>query len=140
MRVMACDYGSKTIGIAVSDPFGWTAQGVEIIRRQEEEALTASIERIKELIAEYGVEKIVVGLPKNMNNTSGERVEKTLEFIEKLKKKISLPVVTWDERLSTVGAERVLLEADLSRAKRKKVIDKMAAAYFLQGYLDAGGN
>ncbi|AVM70229.1 Holliday junction resolvase RuvX [Lachnospiraceae bacterium oral taxon 500] len=140
MRVMACDYGSKTIGIAVSDPFGWTAQGVEIIRRQEEEALAASIERIKELIAEYGVEKIVVGLPKNMNNTSGERVEKTLEFIEKLKKKISLPVVTWDERLSTVGAERVLLEADLSRAKRKKVIDKMAAAYFLQGYLDAGGN
>lgn len=140
MRVMACDYGSKTIGIAVSDPFGWTAQGVEIIRRQEEEALSASIERIEELIAEYGVEKIVVGLPKNMNNTSGERVEKTLEFIEKLKKKISLPVVTWDERLSTVGAERVLLEADLSRAKRKKVIDKMAAAYFLQGYLDAGGN
>ena len=140
MRVMACDYGSKTIGIAVSDPFGWTAQGVEIIRRQEEEALNASIERIKELIAEYGVEKIVVGLPKNMNNTSGERVEKTLEFIEKLKRKISLPVVTWDERLSTVGAERVLLEADLSRAKRKKVIDKMAAAYFLQGYLDAGGN
>lgn len=140
MRVMACDYGSKTIGIAVSDPFGWTAQGVEIIRRQEEEALAASIERIKELIAEYEVEKIVVGLPKNMNNTSGERVEKTLEFIEKLKKKISLPVVTWDERLSTVGAERVLLEADLSRAKRKKVIDKMAAAYFLQGYLDAGGN
>lgn len=140
MRVMACDYGSKTIGIAVSDPFGWTAQGVEIIRRQEEEALSSSIERIEELIAEYGVEKIVVGLPKNMNNTSGERVEKTLEFIEKLKKKISLPVVTWDERLSTVGAERVLLEADLSRAKRKKVIDKMAAAYFLQGYLDAGGN
>lgn len=140
MRVMACDYGSKTIGIAVSDPFGWTAQGVEIIRRQEEEALSSSIERIQELIAEYGVEKIVVGLPKNMNNTSGERVEKTLEFIEKLKKKISLPVVTWDERLSTVGAERVLLEADLSRAKRKKVIDKMAAAYFLQGYLDAGGN
>ena len=140
MRVMAGDYGSKTIGIAVSDPFGWTAQGVEIIRRQEEEALSSSIERIQELIAEYGVEKIVVGLPKNMNNTSGERVEKTLEFIEKLKKKISLPVVTWDERLSTVGAERVLLEADLSRAKRKKVIDKMAAAYFLQGYLDAGGN
>ena len=140
MRVMACDYGSKTIGIAVSDPFGWTAQGVEIIRRQEEEELSASIERIQELIAEYGVEKIVVGLPKNMNNTSGERVEKTLEFVEKLKKKISLPVVTWDERLSTVGAERVLLEADLSRAKRKKVIDKMAAAYFLQGYLDAGGN
>ena len=140
MRVMACEYGSTTIGLAVSDPFGWTAQGVEIIRRQEEEALAASIERIKELIAEYGVEKIVVGLPKNMNNTSGERVEKTLEFIEKLKKKISLPVVTWDERLSTVGAERVLLEADLSRAKRKKVIDKMAAAYFLQGYLDAGGN
>ena len=140
MRVMACDYGSKTIGIAVSDPFGWTAQGVEIIRRQEEEALSSSIERIEELIAEYGVEKIVVGLPKNMNNTSGEQLEKTLEFIEKLKKKISLPVVTWDERLSTVGAERVLLEADLSRAKRKKVIDKMAAAYFLQGYLDAGSN
>ncbi len=139
MRVMACDYGSKTIGIAVSDPFGWTAQGVEIIHRKQENELKASIERIKALIEEYSVETIVVGLPKNMNNTLGERVEKTMEFIEALKKQISLPVVTWDERLSTVGAERVLLEADLSRAKRKKVIDKMAAAYFLQGYLDATG-
>lgn len=138
MRVMACDYGSKTIGIAVSDPFGWTAQGVEIIRRKEEDDLTDSFVRIKQLIQEYSVEKIVVGLPKNMNNTLGERVEKTLEFVEKLEKEITLPIITWDERLSTVGAERVLLEADLSRAKRKKVIDKMAAAYFLQGYLDAG--
>ncbi|RRD95738.1 Holliday junction resolvase RuvX [Clostridiales bacterium COT073_COT-073] len=138
MRVMACDYGSKTIGIAVSDPFGWTAQGIEIIRRKEEKDLTSSFERIKELIAEYAVEKVVVGLPKNMNNTEGERVEKTLEFVEKLKQVTSLPIITWDERLSTAGAERVLLEADLSRAKRKKVIDKMAAAYFLQGYLDAG--
>ncbi|MDO4764965.1 MAG: Holliday junction resolvase RuvX [Eubacteriales bacterium] len=138
MRVMACDYGSKTIGIAVSDPFGWTAQGVEIIRRKEEDDLANSFVRIKQLIQEYSVEKIVVGLPKNMNNTLGERVEKTLEFVEKLEKEITLPIITWDERLSTVGAERVLLEADLSRAKRKKVIDKMAAAYFLQGYLDAG--
>lgn len=138
MRVMACDYGSKTIGIAVSDPFGWTAQGVEIIRRKEEDDLADSFVRIKQLIQEYSVEKIVVGLPKNMNNTLGERVEKTLEFVEKLEKEITLPIITWDERLSTVGAERVLLEADLSRAKRKKVIDKMAAAYFLQGYLDAG--
>lgn len=138
MRVMACDYGSKTIGIAVSDPFGWTAQGVEIIRRKEEEDLKSSFQRIKELITEYSVEKIVVGLPKNMNNSLGERVEKTMQFVEKLKEEVNLPVVTWDERLSTVGAERVLLEADLSRAKRKKVIDKMAAAYFLQGYLDAG--
>ena len=138
MRIMACDFGSKTIGIAISDPFGWTAQGIEIIRRKEEENLTSSFERIKELIEEYSVERIVVGLPKNMNNTAGERVEKTLEFVKQLKTQTPLPIVTWDERLSSVGAERVLLEADVSRAKRKKVIDKMAAAYFLQGYLDAG--
>lgn len=137
MRIMACDYGSKTIGIAMSDPFGWTAQGIEIIRRKEEDNLVGSFVRLKELIEEYAVEKIVVGLPKNMNNSLGDRVDKTLHFIERLKKEVALPIVTWDERLSTIGAERALLEADLSRAKRKKVIDKMAAAYFLQGYLDA---
>lgn len=137
MRIMACDYGSKTIGIAMSDPLGWTAQGIEIIRRQEENNLVASMERIRALIREYGVEKIVVGLPKNMNNTMGERVEQVMRFVNRLQREVEIPVETWDERLSTMGAERTLLEADLSRAKRKKVIDKMAAAYFLQGYLDA---
>ena len=127
MRILGLDFGSKTIGVAVCDPFGWTAQGLEIIRREEENNLKKSIARISELCREYAVESIVLGLPKNMNNTEGERLEKELK----------LPVELWDERLSTVAAERSLLEADLSRAKRKKVIDKMAAMYILQGYLDS---
>lgn len=137
MRVLCLDFGEKTIGVAVSDPFGWTAQGVEIVRRKEENNLKASLVRIGEIISEYGVEKIVVGYPKNMNNTIGERCEKTEAFKIKLENKFKLPVVLWDERLSTVAAERGLLEADLSRAKRKKVIDKMAAVFILQGYLDS---
>lgn len=130
------DYGEKTIGIAISDPLGWTAQGIEIIRRKDEKSLKYSIERIKDLIYQYNVEKIVLGLPKNMNNTLGPRAEKTLAFKEKLEKKFSLSVILWDERLSTRAAENILLKADLSREKRKKVIDKMAAVYILQGYLD----
>ncbi len=140
MRILCLDFGEKTIGVAISDPFGWTAQGVEIVRRKEENNLKASIERIGEIILEYGVEKIVVGYPKNMNNTIGERCEKTEAFKIKLEKKFKIPVVLWDERLSTVAAERGLLEADLSRAKRKKVIDKMAAVFILQGYLDSNSN
>ena len=137
MRILGLDFGSKTIGVAVCDPFGWTAQGLEIIRREEEIYLNKSFARISELCREYAVESIVLGLPKNMNNTEGERVEKTLAFKKRLEKELKLPVELWDERLSTVAAERSLLEADLSRAKRKKVIDKMAAMYILQGYLDS---
>jgi len=137
LRVMGMDYGEKTIGIAISDPFGWTAQGVEIIRRKEENNLKSSVERIRDLIKEYNVEKIILGFPKNMNNTLGPRAEKTLEFMKKLEKEFSLPIVLWDERLSTKAAENILLEADLSRNKRKKVIDKMAAVYILQGFLDS---
>lgn len=137
MRILGLDFGSKTIGVAVCDPFGWTAQGLEIIRREDENNLKKSIARISELCKEYSVESIVLGLPKNMNNTEGERVEKTLAFKKRLEKELKLSVELWDERLSTVAAERSLLEADLSRAKRKKVIDKMAAMYILQGYLDS---
>lgn len=137
VRILGLDYGTKTTGVAVSDPMGWTAQGLEIIRRQEEEHLKATINRIAELCAEYKVEKIVLGLPKNMNNTVGERGEKTLLFKEKLEARLKLPVEMWDERLSTVAAENVLLEADMSRKKRKNVIDKLAATIILQNYLDA---
>jgi putative Holliday junction resolvase len=137
MRILGLDFGMKTIGVAVSDPFGWTAQGLEIIRRKEENNLKKSIVRLKEICKEYGVESIVLGYPKNMNNTEGERVEKTKQFKKRLEKELKLPVELWDERLSTVGAERILLEADVSRAKRKNVIDKMAAVFILQGYLDS---
>lgn len=137
MRILGLDFGQKTIGVAISDPFGWTAQGVEIIRRDKEESINKSIERIGQIINEYGVEKIVLGYPKNMNNTVGERGQKTEAFKQKLEKNFNnIEVILWDERLSTVGAERSLLEADLSRKKRKNVIDKMAAVFILQGYLD----
>ncbi|MEI3163280.1 MAG: Holliday junction resolvase RuvX [Lachnospirales bacterium] len=137
MRILGLDFGMKTIGVAVSDPFGWTAQGVEIIRRQDENNLKASIERLKEICHKYEIEQIVLGCPKNMNNTEGERVKKTVAFKKRIKKELQLPVKMWDERLSTVAAERDLLEADVSRAKRKLVIDKMAAVFILQGYLDS---
>ena len=136
MRIMGLDFGSKTIGVALSDLFGWTAQGLEIIRREQEEALKPSMKRLEEIIKQYGVEKIVLGYPKNMNNTEGPRCEKTLQFKEKLEKRFNLEVILCDERMSTMAAERTLLEADLSRGKRKNVIDKMAAVYILQGYLD----
>lgn len=138
MRILGLDFGQKTIGVAISDPFGWTAQGIEIIRRQQEENLKESIARLGEIIKEYSVEKIVLGYPKNMNNTIGERCEKTEAFKKRLEKSFNLPIILWDERLSTMGAERTLLEADLSRKKRKNVIDKMAAVFILQGYLDSG--
>ncbi len=137
MRILGLDYGTKTTGVAVSDPMGWTAQGLEIIRRQEDEQIKATLNRIAQLCETYKVEKIVLGLPKNMNNTLGERGEKTLLFKEKLEARLKLPVEMWDERLSTVAAESVLLEADMSRKKRKNVIDKLAATIILQNYLDA---
>ena len=136
MRILGLDFGMKTIGAAISDPFGWTAQGLEIIRRSEENNLKKSIERLKAICREYDVEQIVLGYPKNMNNTLGERVEKTEAFKKRIEKELKLPVILWDERLSTVAAERGLLEADVSRAKRKQDIDKMAAVFILQGYLD----
>ena len=133
MRIMALDVGSRTIGIACSDALLMTAQGIETIRRT---SLENDFKRLSELIAEYEVHELVVGMPKNMNGTKGDRAEKTEEFVEKMKAVIDLPVTFWDERLSTVMAERQLIAADVSRKKRKGVIDKMAAVVILQGYLD----
>ena len=133
MRIMSLDVGSRTIGIACSDGLLMTAQGIETIRRT---SLEKDFNRLQELIAEYEVHELVVGMPKNMNGTKGERAEKTEEFVEKMKEVIDLPVSYWDERLSTVMAERQLIAADVSRKKRKSVIDKMAAVVILQGYLD----
>ena len=135
-RIMGLDYGSKTIGVSISDLLGLTAQGIETININEQ-IKDFKIKRIKELINEYNVGKIVVGLPKNMDNSVGFRGEATLYFVEVLKKKIkSVEVILQDERLTTMGAERVLLEANVSRKKRKDVIDKMAAVLILQTYLD----
>ncbi|MGL4344271.1 MAG: Holliday junction resolvase RuvX [Cellulosilyticaceae bacterium] len=136
MRILGLDYGTKTTGVAVSDPLGFTAQGLEIIRRTDEFNIKPTINRIAELCAQYQVEKIVLGFPKNMNNTVGERGERTMEFKTKLENKLHLPVVLWDERLSTVSAENMLIDADVSRGKRKQVIDKVAATIILQNYLD----
>ena len=130
---MALDVGSRTIGIACSDALLMTAQGIETIRRT---SLENDFNRLRELISEYEVHELVVGMPKNMNGTKGERAEKTEEFVEKMKAVIDLPVTFWDERLSTVMAERQLIATDVSRKKRKGVIDKMAAVVILQGYLD----
>lgn len=130
---MSLDVGSRTIGIACSDALLMTAQGIETIRRT---SLEKDFKRLQELITEYEVHELVVGMPKNMNGTKGERAEKTEEFVEKMKEVIDLPVTYWDERLSTVMAERQLIAADVSRKKRKSVIDKMAAVVILQGYLD----
>ena len=120
MRVMGLDYGSKTIGVAISDPLGLTAQGIEIIRREEENKLRKSLRRIEELIKEYQVEEIVLGFPKNMNNTVGERAEKSLEFKEMLEKRTGLPVVMWDERLTTMAADRTLEETGVHKEDRKQ--------------------
>ena len=137
MRILGLDYGTKTTGVAVSDPMGWTAQGLEIIRRTDPNSLKPTLKRIEEICKQYKVEKIVLGFPKNMNNTVGERGEKTLVFKQKLEARLHLEVELWDERLSTVSAENALLEADISRQKRKQVIDKLAAVIILQNYLDA---
>lgn len=134
MRWMGLDYGDKTIGVAVSDELGWTAQSLEVIRRGKPEADQA---RLRQLIAEYDVREIVVGLPKNMNNTIGPRGEICIAFANSLREILSLPVHLWDERLTTASAQRTLIEADVSRSKRKAVVDKMAAALILQGFLDS---
>lgn len=136
MRIMGLDVGEKTIGVAVSDELGWTAQGIEVIRRQD---MKADLTRLKTLAEEYTINEIVIGLPKNMNGTIGEKGKEIQRFAMVLQEETSFPVVLWDERLTTVAAERALLEADVSRRKRKKVIDKMAAVFILQNYLDAKG-
>lgn len=136
-RIIGLDVGSKTVGVAVSDLLGWTAQGVEIISIDEENKYFG-YDRIKQLVKEYDVEKIVIGLPKNMNNSIGPRAQASLDYGKHLEKRFDLPVVYQDERLTTVSAERMLIdEGNVSRAKRKKVIDKLAAVMILQNYLDA---
>ena len=137
MRIMGLDYGSKTVGVAISDPLCITAQGIETIERKEENKLRKTLARIEELAKEYEVEKIILGFPKNMNNTVGERGEKSLEFKEMLERRTGLPVIMWDERLTTVEAERTLRESNVRRENRKKYIDKIAAVFILQGYLDS---
>lgn len=137
MRIMGLDFGSKTVGVAVSDSLLITAQGVETITRKDENKLRRTLARIEELIQEYEVEKIVLGLPKNMNGTEGERVALTREFAEKLERRAGVPVIFWDERLTTVAADKVMIEAGIRREQRKEYVDKMAAAFILQGYLDS---
>ena len=136
MRILGLDYGSKTVGVAVSDPLGLTAQGVEIIRRKSESKQRQTLARIEELAKEYQAEKIVLGFPKHMNNTIGDRAEKSLEFAEVLKRRTGLPVVMWDERLTTVSANRVLMETGVRRENRKEYVDMIAAVLILQEYLD----
>ncbi len=135
MRIMGLDLGERTIGVAMSDSLGMTAQGIKVVRRVHNEE--QEMQELADLIQEYEVNEIVLGYPKNMNGTIGESAKKSEVFAEKLKESFHLPVKLWDERLSTVGAQRALLEADVSRAKRKKVIDKMAAVFILQGYLNS---
>ncbi len=136
MRIMGLDFGSKTVGVAVSDPLLITAQGLEIIRRKEENKLRRTLARIEELITEYEVSRIVLGLPKNMNDTLGERAALSLEFKDKLERRTGLPVVMWDERLTTVAADKAMIEAGIRREKRKEHVDRIAAVLILQGYLD----
>ena len=137
MRIMGLDYGSKTVGVAISDALCITAQGIETIQRKEENKLRKTLARIEELAKEYQVDRIVLGYPKNMNNTIGERAEKSLELKEMLERRTGLPVIMWDERLTTVEAERTLIESNVRRENRKKYIDQIAAVFILQGYLDS---
>lgn len=139
MRIIGLDFGDKTIGVAVSDELGWTAQALEVIQRKSG-SLDEDIKRISELVEQYAAGEIVVGLPKNMNGEIGPRGEICIEFAERLKLTLNKPVQLWDERLTTISAQRTLLQADVSRKKRKKVVDKMAAGLILQGYLDRHKN
>ena len=132
-RIMGLDVGDKTIGVAVSDPLGYTAQGITTIRRV---GLKKDLEALEAIVNEYNVNIIVVGFPKNMNNTIGPQGEKVLKFVKKMENKFKMDIILQDERLTTVSAERVLIEGDVSRKKRKEVIDKVAATYILQAYLD----
>lgn len=136
MRILGLDYGSKTVGVAVSDELMLTAQGVEIIRRKSPNKLRQTLARIEALIGQYEVQTVVLGYPKNMNNTEGERCEKTKEFKEMLIRRTGREVVLWDERLTTVAADRVMMEAGIRRENRKEYVDEIAAIFILQGYLD----
>jgi putative holliday junction resolvase len=137
MRILGLDLGSRTIGVAVSDELGITAQGLKTIKRRTK---AEDLKEIAGIVDQFKISKIVVGLPKNMDGSLGKQAEMVFQWIKDLRERISLPFVTWDERLSTVGASKVLLEADLSRKKRKSVIDKLAAVLILQGYLNQVGN
>lgn len=136
MRILGLDFGSKTVGVAVSDELLLTAQGVEIIRRKSQNKLRQTLARIEELIEEYQVDRIVLGYPKNMNNTEGERCEKTKAFQADLKRRTGKEVVLWDERLTTVAADKTMMEAGIRREHRKEYVDEIAAIFILQGYLD----
>lgn len=136
MRIMGLDLGTKTVGVAISDALHITAQGIEIIRRKDENKLRQTLARIEELILEYEVEEIVLGLPKHMNNDLGDRAQFSMEFKEKLERRTGLPVALWDERLTTVSADRIMMEAGVRREDRKEYVDKIAATIILQGYLD----
>ena len=140
MRIMGLDYGSKTVGVAVSDPLFLTAQGVEIIRRKSPGKLRQTLARIEELIREYEVDRIVLGYPKHMNNSEGERCEKTVEFKDMLVRRTGLEVILEDERLTTVMADRAMMEGGIRREDRKDYVDKLAAVFILQGYLDSCHN
>lgn len=140
MKIMGLDYGSVTVGVAISDSMQLTAQPVEVITRKSENKLRRTLARIEELVAQHGVEKIVLGLPVNMNFTEGDRVERTKEFMDKLIARTGLEVVLWDERLSTVSAMDVLKEGGVRSWDRKKYVDKIAASIILQGYLDSVQN
>lgn len=137
MRIMGLDYGSKTVGVAISDALGLTAQGIEIIRRTQENKLRQTLARIEALVKEYEVTAIVLGFPKNMNNTIGDRAEKSLAFKEMLERRTGLNVFMWDERLTTVEANRTLIEGGVRREDRGKYVDKLAAIFILQGFLDS---
>lgn len=136
MRIMGLDYGSKTVGVAMSDELLITAQVLETITRKDENKLRKTYARIEEIAKEYQVEQIVLGYPKNMNNTLGERIKKTEEFKEALERRTGLPVILWDERLTTIAAEKSLMESDVRREHRKEYVDQVAASLILQGYLD----
>ena len=136
MRIMGLDFGSKTVGVAISDPLLLTAQGIEIVRRKEENKLRQTLARIEALIMEYGVTEIVLGLPKHMNDTEGDRAQLARQFGEKLSRRTALPVVYWDERLTTVSADKAMMEAGIRREERKEHVDRIAAVLILQGYLD----
>lgn len=134
MRILGIDYGDSRIGVAISDPMGWTAQGLETIEWRYD--LTKPVDRIAEIIKDYSVEKVIIGFPRNMNGTVGQRGEKTVEFINMLKDRTGIEVETWDERLTTVAAVRTMNEVGMKASKKKKVVDRIAAVLILQGYLD----
>lgn len=137
MRWMGLDFGTKTVGVAISDELGITAQPVETITRKSNTKLRKTLARIEQLVLEYRITDIVLGYPKNMNNSEGARVEATKEFGEMIKRRVGLPVVFWDERLTTMESERILIETNIRRENRKAYIDQMAAVLILQSYMDA---